>query len=62
MLLIRFLAAAQKLKILLTNSFTVSTFLDELAIVDRYIIVQDEIKLFKLSFMETQTILSMITK
>ena len=47
MLLIRFVAAAQELKILFITSFTVPNFQlhEEIAIVDRSIIDQDEIKI-----------------
>ena len=53
MLLIRFVAAAQELKILfitfftVPNSFTRNTFLKEIAIVDRSIIDQDDIKIIQ---------------
>ena len=67
MLLIRFLAAAQELKILFINSFTVPTFqLHEIPFSMKSQLLADPLlikmksKLFKLSFMETQPILSMI--
>ena len=51
MLLISFVAAAQQLKILSITSFTVPTFqlhfLNEIVIVDRSIIDQDEIKVIQ---------------
>ena len=53
MLLIRFVAAAQELKILFITSFTVPTFhldeipFNEIAIVDRSIIDQDDIKIIQ---------------
>ena len=53
MLLIHFVAAAQELKILFITSFTVPTFhldeipFNEIAIVDRSIIDQDDIKIIQ---------------
>ena len=68
MLLIRFVAAAQELKILFITSFTVPTFLlHEIPFSMKSQLLTDPLlikmisKLFKLSFMETQAILSMIT-
>ena len=67
MLLIRFLAAVQELKILFINSFTAPTFqLHEIPFSMKSQLLADPLlikmksKLFKLSFMETQPILSMI--
>ena len=68
MLLIHFVAAAQELKILFITSFTVPTFLlHEIPFSMKSQLLTDPLlikmisKLFKLSFMETQAILSMIT-
>ena len=67
MLLIRFVAAAQELKILFITSFTVPTFLlHEIPFSMKSQLLTDPLlikisKLFKLSFMETQAIPSMIT-
>ena len=67
MLLIRFVAAAQELKILFITSFTVPTFqLHEIPfsmksqLLTNPLLIKMKSKLFKLSFMETQPILSMI--
>ena len=67
MLLIRFVAAAQELKILFITSFTVPTFqLHEIPFsmksqsLTNPLLIKMKSKLFKLSFMETQLILSMI--
>ena len=68
MLLIHFAAVAQELKILFINSFTVPTFqLHEMPFLMRSQLLTDPLlikmksKLFKLSFMETQPLLLMIT-
>ena len=68
MLLIHFAAVAQELKILFISSFTVPTFqLHEMPFLMRSQLLTDPLllkmksKLFKLSFMETQPLLLMIT-
>ena len=68
MLLIRFVATAQQLKILSMTSFTVPIFqLHEIPfsmkpqLLTDALLIKMKSKLFKLSFMETQPILSMIT-
>ena len=68
MLLIRFVAAAQQLKILFITSFTVPTFqLHEIPFSMKSQLLTDPLlikmisKLFKISFMETEATLSMIT-
>ena len=68
MLLIHFVAAAQQLKILFITSFTVPTFqLHEIPFsmksqfLSDLLMIKIKLELFKLSFMETQPILSMIT-
>ena len=67
MLLIRFVAAAQELKIQFITSFTVPTFqLHEIPfsmkpqLFTDPLLIKMKSKLFKHSFMETQPILSMI--
>ena len=68
MLLIRFVAAAQQLKILFITSFTVPTsqlheipFSMKSQLLTDLLLIKMKLKLLKLSFMETQPILSMIT-
>ena len=66
MLLTRFVASAQQLKMLFINSFTIPTFqLHEIAMKSQLLtdplLIKMKLKLFKISFMETQPILSMMT-
>ena len=68
MLLIRLVASAQQLKILFINSFTIPTFqLHEIPfsmksqLLTDPLLIKMKLKLFKISFMETQPILSMMT-